>query len=198
MAQTAVAKGLITATDAARLTDERKFALILEAGFSTRDTVSHISGRGVGLDVVNAAVTSLKGQLDIHSESGLGMRFTLRLPGLIARERGLRVTTAGRQFVLPMNAMERTLFFRREDLAEVDGETCLRVDGQAIPVRELSAVLGLTAVTTTAPDLWHALILTHGKSRVALVVDAIGHEDEIVIKPLRAPLLSAPNIKGAT
>ncbi len=198
VAAAAIAKGICTAQEAALFSDREKTALILEPGFSTRDTVSAISGRGVGMDVVNAAIIALKGTLDIDSRPGQGTRFVMRVPGLLARERGLRVTAAGQEFVLPMNAMECTIYFHRDDLSEVDGETCVRVDGHATPVRELAAVLGLAPQNAKPTRAWHALVLASGKNRVALVVDGIGQEDEIVIKPLRKPLVSAANIKGAT
>lgn len=92
-----------------------------------------------------------KGTLDIDSRPAQGARFVMRVPGLLARERGLRVTAAGQEFVLPMNAMECTIYFHRDDLSEVGGETCVRVDGHATPVRELAAVLGLAPPKRRSP-----------------------------------------------
>jgi two-component system, chemotaxis family, sensor kinase CheA len=196
----AVAKGIVAQEESAALDDEARIRLILEPGFSTRDTVSHISGRGIGMDVVHTEIVGLNGSVGIHSEIGRGTRFALRVPGLLARDRGMRVSVAGSQFVLPMNSVERTLGFGLVDIFDVDGEVCIRVEGEAVPLRELSAVLGLEAPAAAAQrrDRWHALVLVHGRHRVALVVDDLGHEDEIVVKPLRAPLVSVANVRGAT
>lgn len=204
VAAAAILKGVTTA-EAVALQDERqKIRLILEPGFSTRETVSRVSGRGVGLDVVNAAVLALKGSVEIDTclraspGRAQGTQFVLRLPGLLTRERGLWVTAAGREFVMPMNSLEHTVYFRRQDLREVDGETCIHIASRAIPLRQLAMALGLRRAVLQDAHAWYALILAYGAHRVAIVVDTIGREDDIVIKPLPPPLLSVANVRGTT
>ncbi len=176
---------------------EALLQLIFEPGFSTREQVTDISGRGVGLNVVQTAIRQLGGTIQIDTQPGQGTTFTLDVPLTLATIRALLVETAGEMIAFPALAVRGLLRIRAKDLVQVEGRTLLRWQEQAIPLLLLDGILGLRAETT--PRSTRPAVITGNNGRqVALAVDRVLDEAEIVVQPLEGVLSKSPYFSAAT
>ncbi|GMT97429.1 hybrid sensor histidine kinase/response regulator [Corallococcus caeni] len=189
-------RGLLTAEEAARLNDNQVRDLIFSEGFSTRSDVTDTSGRGVGLDAVRATVESLQGRIEVASTRGQGTRFVLTLPVDLGSSPVLMVR-ALEQFVgLPMLAVESTQLARPDMLRVGKRRTHLEYQGQLLPVVDLGARLGLRASSPPAEGQ-PLLIVQSGGKRVALGVDAVVGDRDLVIRPLPSEVRDVAAWQGA-
>ncbi|NOK16120.1 hybrid sensor histidine kinase/response regulator [Corallococcus carmarthensis] len=189
-------RGLVTAEEAARLNDNQVRDLIFSAGFSTRSDVTDTSGRGVGLDAVRATVESLQGRIEVSSTRGQGTRFVLTLPVDLGSSPVLMVR-ALEQFVgLPMLAVESTQLARPDMLRVGKRRAHLEYQGQLLPVVDLGARLGLRASSPPAEGQ-PLLIVQSGGKRVALGVDAVVGDRDLVIRPLPSEVRDVASWQGA-
>jgi two-component system, chemotaxis family, sensor kinase CheA len=159
--------------------------VLARAGFSTASEVTDVAGRGVGLDAVKSQVESLGGNLEISSEAGRGTTVALLLPLTLAMLRVLLVERGGRAFGLPLSSVEEVV--RVEDTLSLSGKTALEVRGRSIPLADLAMIIGDSA--PKLPERPPALIVSSTGRRVAVVVDGMVGEQEVVVKSL-GPLLS--------
>jgi two-component system chemotaxis sensor kinase CheA len=197
----AAERGLATDADLAVMHDRDVLRLIFLPGFSTRGDVTAVSGRGVGLDVVARNVERLGGRVDVESQPDAWTRFTVTLPLTLATTRALLVEAGAALYALPTAAVEQVL--RPKQLGSIGGRPMLEYDGTAIPVVALSSLFGgggsaskTPATSTTAtPTL---VLVGTGQQRVALLIDRVVGEQEIVVKPLPYPLMRVRHIAGAT
>ena len=197
----AVRKGLLTQEQGAALDENGAHALIFLAGFSSRETVSATSGRGVGLDVVREHVERLHGTVDVTSQPGHGTRFTLDLPLTLATTRALLVEQSGQTYAVPTTLVERSGRIEHERLEPIQGRLTLTLDGRTLPAIELCDVLGLApaAANRQARTVWRQyFVVAQAGRRVALLVDALAGEQEIVVKSLAWPLRRVRNVAGTT
>jgi two-component system, chemotaxis family, sensor kinase CheA len=195
----AAERGLATEADLAVMHDRDVLRLIFLPGFSTRSDVSEVSGRGVGLDVVARNVERLGGRVDVESDRASGTRFTVTLPLTLATTRALLVESGDALYALPTAAVEQVL--RPERLGSIGGRPMLEYDGTAIPVVALAKLFGTTSSTKTnaATGAPPTLVLVgSGLQRVALLIDRVVGEQEIVVKPLPYPVVRVRHIAGAT
>ena len=193
----AVEKGIIAAD--AQLSKEEIDNLIFAAGFSTAQSVSNISGRGVGMDVVRQNVKELGGRITIESEDGHGTAFTLTLPLTLAISDGMIVRVGDQVLVVPLAHVMESL---RPAPDEVQGmgtqRRMLKVRGRFIPVVSLHETLG-AAGTPVEPDKGVLIIVdTESAGRAALLVDAISDQRQFVIKSLDGNFRSVEGVAGAT
>ncbi|MGE6758096.1 hybrid sensor histidine kinase/response regulator [Corallococcus interemptor] len=189
-------RGLITAEEAARLNDNQVRDLIFSEGFSTRSDVTDTSGRGVGLDAVRATVESLQGRIEVSSTRGQGTRFVLTLPVDLGSSPVLMVR-ALEQFVgLPMLAVESTQLARPDMLRVGKRRTHMEYQGQLLPVIDLGARLGLRA-SSPPTEGQPLLIVQSGGKRVALGVDAVVGDRDLVIRPLPSEVREVAAWQGA-
>ncbi|RKH65160.1 hybrid sensor histidine kinase/response regulator [Corallococcus aberystwythensis] len=189
-------RGLVTAEEAARLNDNQVRDLIFSAGFSTRSDVTDTSGRGVGLDAVRDTVEGLQGRIEVSSTRGQGTRFVLTLPVDLGSSPVLMVR-ALEQFVgLPMLAVESTQLARPDMLRVGKRRTHLEYQGQLMPVVDLGARLGLRASSPPAEGQ-PLLIVQSGGKRVALGVDAVVGDRDLVIRPLPSEVREVAAWQGA-
>ena len=142
---TAVRRGLLGAEAAAQLTDAQAARLVFQPGFSTRESVTSISGRGVGLDVVQSTATRLQGAVHIHFTPGQGTRFTVDLPLTLAAALGLLVRTGTSVVALPSDAVKRVLRLPPADVGTVAGRVLVKVDQEQLPFHTLSEAIGMRA-----------------------------------------------------
>ena len=185
------AMGLAVPADAAA-----HLRLVFHPGLSTAARVSEISGRGVGLDVVNGELEALHGRLELRSEPGRGTTFRLSLPVSLSTFRVLVVEAAGRAFGLVTSSVERVLRVSPRDLTVVqDRPMLMRADG-SLQVAQLAGVLGLTS-RAAPPERQPLVIVAAGDDRCAIAVDALVAELEIVLKPLGPRLAGVPGVAGA-
>ena len=194
----AAARGLVPEAELADLPDDSTWRLLFLPGFTSRPDAGPVSGRGVGLDVVARNVERLGGRVDVHSTLGRSTRFVLTLPLTLATTRALLVDVGGAPYALPASAVERVV--RPERVGEVGGRAALVQDGEVLPVAALGALIGLpaggpAARAAAAPTL---VLVVSGAQRLAVLVDRVVTEQEIVVKPLGFPLLRVSGIAGAT
>jgi two-component system chemotaxis sensor kinase CheA len=192
----AIERGLITAEQAQKLGRRELLMLACLPGVSTATNVSDLSGRGVGMDAVKRAVESVGGTLEIESDPGLGTRFTLRLPLTVAVINVLLVEVGEEIFGLPLTKVVSALELSTDELFTSQGAEMLSYGGQLLPVHRLSPLLGVPegALTSLKPYL----VVDGESSRVALQVDRLIGQEEVVLKPLTRPLDLVPGLSGVT
>ena len=194
--ESAITKGLIAAD--AVLSDDEIDNLIFLPGFSTAATISDISGRGVGMDVVRRSIQALGGRIAITSRPGLGSTFTLSLPLTLAVLDGMVVTVASQTLIVPLTAIIETLQPRQAAIHDLgEGARVLNIRGTYIPLLCVGSILGWTESGTT-PASVALLVECDGGSRAALLVDAIQGQQQVVIKSLEANYRQVPGVAAAT
>ncbi|NMO22848.1 response regulator [Pyxidicoccus fallax] len=189
-------RGVVTAEETARLNDNQVRDLIFRAGFSTRTDVTDTSGRGVGLDAVRASVEALQGRIEVASTPGQGTRFMLTLPVDLGSSPVLVVRVLEQLVGLPMLAVEATQLARADALRLGKRRAHMEYQGQLLPVVDLGARLGLRALTPPAEGQ-PLLIVQSGGKRVALAVDAVVGDRDLVIRPLPSEVRDVPAWQGA-
>jgi two-component system chemotaxis sensor kinase CheA len=196
--QRAVARGLITAEQAAVLDDAGATELIFHRGFSTRQIVTETSGRGVGMDVAREHVERLGGSVKVESTPGQGTQFVLTVPLTLATTRAVVVEQGGQVCAIPSAGVERMGRVRESDVLRLEGRRAVSIEGRAVPLVELGSVL------ERAPSAAHPagvarpyLVLRQGDRRVAVLADRLVDEQEIVVKSLGWPLRRVRNVGGA-
>jgi chemosensory pili system protein ChpA (sensor histidine kinase/response regulator) len=192
----AVSLGL-AAADAA-LSDEQAAELIFAPGFSTADTLTELAGRGVGMDVVRSEAQALGGRVTIDTESGRGTRFTIRLPLTLAVTQVVLVASAGKTYALPSTLVEQVLQVREPELTAAADAGTLEVGGQLLPYHYLPALLGEGERFEPGQRSRPVLALHSAGERIALQVDEVLGNREVVIKNLGPQLARVPGIAGAT
>jgi len=191
----AVERGWLSEEQAAALSDDDALRLIFRPGFSTKEQVSEVSGRGVGMDVVRNALEQIGGTVDIQSTVGGGTTVTLRLPLTLAIIPALLVRVAGRLFALPMHSVAEVLDLRRETVQVIgQGERVLMLRGEPLPLWSLAHLLG----AANGEKEGIAVIVRQRDRGVAVSVEGVEGKDEIVIKPLGFPLHTLRTFLGAT
>ena len=192
----AVQKGLLSQTQAEGLSDRETLLLVCRPGFSTAEAVTETSGRGVGMDVVKAAVENLGGNLEIESEPQCGTCFRLKLPLSIAIVKLILVSCAGMPIALPVTRVQHILELPQAQIAQQDGNVGFLLDGAQVPIVSLAGLLGRPEEES---GLEACIVLTEWQGRpLGLRVDGfIGHRDAFV-KALGFPFDRMPGLSGAT
>jgi two-component system chemotaxis sensor kinase CheA len=177
------------------MTEEELLGLTFQAGLSTMQFVTDVSGRGVGLDVVRTNVESAHGHVEVRSESGVGTEFRIIVPITTAVLRCLLVEAGGQSFALPFHRVLLSKAYEPAVVTHAEGRPVIRVDGQAIPVQVLAENLGLSAGRVTKGPL---VVLTDTARRHAFQVDRLIGQRDVVIKALNPLLPHLPAVAGAS
>ena len=192
----AVEKGIIGAD--AQLSNEEIDQLICAPGFSTADTISNISGRGVGMDVVRSNVEALGGRVEIHSVPGEGTTFTMILPLTLAILDGMIVRLAGQRFVLPLAHVLETVQPEPGQVKRTSPDSeVIDMRGEYVPVKRATEIFGLND-DRAIEDSLVVIVENEGSGKVGLVVDTIDDRREVVIKSLDQNLHPIRGLGGAT
>ncbi len=178
--------------------DSAVWMLIYEAGFSTAEVITDVSGRGVGMDVVKRNIAELGGRVEIDSAEGFGTRTTIRLPLTLAILDGLSVSVGGQTFIAPLGSIVESLQVNVEDLKSVSGQGhLLRVRGEYLPLISLHEVFNIkNAVTDFTKGI--VVIIETERKKTALMVDELLGQHQVVIKSLESNFRKVPGISGAT
>ncbi|MET0267251.1 MAG: chemotaxis protein CheA [Duganella sp.] len=184
----AVERGLVDPER--KLTDHEIYNLIFEAGFSTAEKVTNLSGRGVGMDVVKRNITALRGSVDVTSREGQGATVTVRLPLTLAIIDGFLVQVGASVFVIPLDTIEECIEFAAEP-----GQDYSNLRGQVLPFIRLRSLFRLGGAPTRRESI---VVLRFGNIRAGLVVDTLLGEFQTVIKPLSPIFSEVPCISGST
>ncbi len=179
--------------------DQEVTELIFEPGFSTADTLTELAGRGVGMDVVRSEAQALGGRVTVVSEPGQGARFTITLPLTLAVAQVVLVTAGGRTHALPSTLVERVEHVRALDLAAAIEAGTISLAGATLALHALPGLLGEDEEEQAASQRsTPVLVLNGGASRIALRVDEVLGNREVVVKNIGLQLSRVPGIAGAT
>ncbi len=195
--QIAVERGIIS--EDAQLSESEIDDLIFAPGFSTAATVSDVSGRGVGMDVVRRSIQALGGRITIASRPGLGTTFTLSLPLTLAVLDGMVVTVAGQTLVVPLSAIVETLQPKAADVHGLgENARVIGIRGSFIPLIDVGAVLGYREEEADPISSVAMMVETENQSQCALMVDGIIGQQQVVIKSLETNYGRVFGVAGAT
>ncbi|MEG2963552.1 MAG: chemotaxis protein CheW, partial [Janthinobacterium sp.] len=187
----------LLATDAP-LTDAQATELIFSPGFSTADSLTELAGRGVGMDIVRSEALALGGRVETLTQAGLGMRFTIHLPLTLAVTQVVLLAAHGKTYALPSVLVEQVLHLKGEQLEQVQAAGCIESHGQVLALHHLSSMLGETPVAQAVQRYAPVLLLRNGNDRLALQVDDVVGNREVVVKHVGPQLARIPGIAGAT
>jgi two-component system chemotaxis sensor kinase CheA len=191
----AIARGLLKGDEA--LSERDIVQLIFSQGFSTREAITEVSGRGVGLDVVLKSIERLNGLVEVETVQGVGTKFIIQLPLTLAIIAALLVEAGGRRYAVPLSSVVESVKFHPSEIRTINGREALRIRDRIVPLVRLTALFGLDPLPGAEPR--YAVVVGRGDKRVAMVVDKLRGQQEVVIKALD-PSLSGPAIgfAGAT
>ena len=198
LAAKAVEKGTITTSEAESMTTREKLNLIFKPGFSTAAEVTDVSGRGVGMDVVNTNVSRLNGVIDIDTKLGEGSRFTIKLPLTLAIVTGLKVSVWDENFIIPFSSIIETVQLQESDLTKVEDKWVIRFRDTVVNTLYLDDWFKIQAPDDSEEHQYYAVIVSVAQFRYALVVTGLEGQEEAVIKPLGQALGKIPGVAGGT
>ncbi|MBN1344763.1 MAG: chemotaxis protein CheA [Phycisphaerae bacterium] len=189
-----IERGLLTPED--QLSDSEAFALIMQAGFSTAEKVTDISGRGVGMDVVKRNIEKLRGKVEISSEKGKGSKFTIRLPLTLAIIDGMVVTVGEERFIIPTISIDQSMRPEKDQVVTVQkrGEM-LQVRGELCPLIRLDELFGIQTERLPVWERMVVIVVVDGR-RVGIVLDNLIGQQQIVIKSLGGQFRGVDGISG--
>lgn len=197
--QTALAQGLVSASEIATWDDEQLYRLAFSSGFSTSDMITDLSGRGLGLTIVQEKVERLGGQVMIESHPNEGTTFTLNLPTTLTTYRAVLVRATESVLAIPAQVVDRVLRLPVQDLRTIENRLSLSLDGQLLPLWRLADILALPGQPPlVAEQQVQAVILNVGEAPFALLVDEVIGDQEITLKSLGRQLKRVRNVLGAT
>jgi two-component system chemotaxis sensor kinase CheA len=196
----AIGKGVIDADFASRMTDNEAFNLIFAPGFSTKEEISDISGRGVGMDVVKTKITQLNGSINIESQRGTGTTLEIKVPLTLAILPTLMVLVEEQTFALPLACVNEIFHLDLSKTNIVDGQLTIIVRDKAIPLFYLESwlVKNPSSIADQRSGDGHVVIVQLGTQQIGFAVDSLIGQEEVVIKPLDALLQGTPGMAGAT
>jgi two-component system chemotaxis sensor kinase CheA len=195
----AVRSGLITEKEGAELTDAEAIWLIFRSGLSTSPVITEISGRGLGLAIVEDTVTRLGGYVTISSDRGKGTSIMMRVPVRLVTFRGVAVRLGSHVYVIPMQQVRQVLRVKPDTLIAQDGRSAIQLDNEMISVIRLSDILGVpyTIPVSDNDSQVSLVVIAYGAGQVACQVDEVIRVQEIVVRPLGSQLRRVKRIAGA-
>jgi two-component system, chemotaxis family, sensor kinase CheA len=178
------------------MSDSELLDTIFLPGLTTATSVTEISGRGIGMDVVKTNLTRLGGMIEMHSEIGVGTKFTITLPITLAIISALIVEIAGRIFAIPLSTIQEAIKLDRRAVRTMEGREILTLRGSTLPICRLANRFGFEHEPST--DRQFVVVVVHGSRRLGFVVDKLRGQQDIVIKSLAPSLKGTLGIAGAT
>ncbi len=192
----ALSKGLLDEEEAQALTDQEKERLIFQSGFTTSPHVSTVSGRGLGLAIVQEKINQVGGIVDVESVPGKKTSFFLTVPITLATFRGILVYVENRPFFLPLKEVERVMIPDASEITTIEGRTVLYLDNQTIPIALLGSLLGLSNGSPESKDARSLVLIKTPNRRFGLIVNQIGGAQEIVVRDLGPQLKDIRFVSG--
>jgi len=192
----AVERAIITEDEARRMTDDGAINLIFLPGFSTADSATELSGRGVGMDVVKTNISKLNGYVEVNTKRDGGTVFRISIPLTLAIIHALMVRGGGSQYAIPLAPVEEIVRVSRGDITDVMGQRVVLIRGRVHPLFELSDILGNGH--STESGFRYALVVSIGERRFCIAVDELLGQEEVVIKTIEGIDADSTYIIGAT
>nr|WP_249435675.1 chemotaxis protein CheA [Paenibacillus sp. Marseille-Q4541] len=194
----AISRGVVTEAESTDMTDEQVFQLLFAPGFSTAETISDISGRGVGLDVVKAKITSLGGNVTIHSVPGKGTNFSVQLPLTLSIISAMLIQLGSEKYAIPLSSIVETGIVKKEKIREIHGTKMITFRESLVPYVSLAEFFQVEGYSDAEEDEIEIVVIRKGDQLAALAVDDFIGQNEIVIKTLGKYLPVIQGISGAT
>jgi two-component system chemotaxis sensor kinase CheA len=212
----ALRRGIVTEADAREMSSKEILTLVFQPGFTTRDDVTALSGRGVGMDIVKTNISKLGGVVDISSEVGIGTKMTITLPITLAIISVLMLEVAGRTFCMPLASVEEAIVFDDAMIRTFEGREVMTQRGATLPIVRLAKLFHLegyrpgvwvneSAPTPKPPEVRpgrkaksYCVVAAVADRRVGFIVDRLVGQQDIVIKALGKSLKKASGLAGAT
>jgi two-component system chemotaxis sensor kinase CheA len=194
------AGGAVSESDLARMGQSDLMQLIFLPGFSTKEIVSTLSGRGVGLDIVRSHVERMHGRIEVESRAGQGCRFSISVPLSLMSTRNLLLRVGTSSYALPLDAVQRIITVAPHDVQTLEGRAALVLDGRPLPLVHLGDLLGGAPPDGSRLDTVRrlALVLGSGERQIASLVDDVLAEQELVTHRLPSPLQHVRFVAGAS
>lgn len=193
----AVKKGLISEEEMKQLGKDDLVSLIFFSGFSTSETVTDVSGRGVGMDAVRNSIEALHGSIEVFSEIGVMTRFEMRLPLTLAIITTMLIKSAGQLYAIPVEVIRENVYLGSEEIKSISGNPVVNLRGEVIQLHTLSALLGFDNGAIHDGEC-SVVIVEASNRRAGLIVDNLIGQQEIMIKSLGSLLKGLKGIAGAT
>ena len=195
----AVTAGRVTADQAATMPEAQALALLFESGVSTSEILTRVSGRGLGMAIVRDTVEGFGGTVTVSSTLGQGTQFRLQLPLTVATYQGTLVEAEGQKFVLPTAGIDRVTRVRRDHIRTLENRETIVVADRPMSLVRLADILGLPGTgKTNHAEFLPVAVVRSGAACIALAVDQVLREQEILAKGLGPQLLHVPNVSGST
>lgn len=196
--QKAVQKDLITQAEADKMDPNEAIRLVFLPGFSTAETVTDVSGRGVGMDAVKTKIESLGGMVDVETKINEGSRFKIRLPLTLAIIQALLIKICEEIYAIPLGSIDSTINIKSSDIKTIQNQEVILLRGQIIPIVRLANVLSVPENCHNSQEDLFVVIVHMGDHRAGIMVDTLIGQQEIVIKSLGKLLAGIKVIAGAT
>ena len=198
----AVEKGLLTEEDAKKMSDEAATDIIFMPGFSTKDVATELSGRGVGMDVVQTNISLLNGYVEITTEKNVGTTFRICIPLTLAIIQSLMVEVSGAKYAIPLSPIEETLKVSKDEIDNITGQNVLVIRDRVCPLFELNTLLGIrgngNGEIDVESDHKYIVVISLGEKRFCIAVDKLLGQEEVVIKNLDGVDTTSSYVLGAT
>jgi two-component system chemotaxis sensor kinase CheA len=194
--QKAVEKGLISAEEAAGLSEEKTFDLMFLAGISTASKITDLSGRGVGLDIVHNNIQRINGSIQVESQRGVGSRFQIILPLTLAVVPALLVKVGGDIFAVPLVMITETFRLEPQAIQHVYQKPVTMLRESVLSLASLAEIFNMPQAQKNGGRMY-AVVVQSGRQRIGLIVDELVGEEDVVVKPLGALVGDLPGISSA-
>jgi two-component system chemotaxis sensor kinase CheA len=195
---TAVRRGFLAPETARDISRREALHQIFEPGFSTRETASELSGRGVGMDVVKTNISRLSGMIDVASQPGRGTRFAITLPVTLAIIQALVIQCSTETFCVPLNSVLESIMVEPSEVTTVEGHEVVTLRGRTLPLLHLAKIFRLPAIDRGEEPRLYVVVVGLAQHRVGIVVDELLGQRDVVIKSLGKALSQVPGVAGAT
>ncbi|WP_145408824.1 chemotaxis protein CheA [Paenibacillus xylanexedens] len=196
--KTAISRGVVTEEQGAKMSDDEVNQLLFAPGFSTADVISDISGRGVGLDVVKSKITSLGGNVTIHSTPGKGTNFSVQLPLTLSIIAAMLVRVGSEKYAIPLSSIVETAIVQREQVRNIHGNKMITFRESLIPYLSLNEVFSVPDFNDADEKETEIVVIRKGDRLAAVSVEEFIGQSEIVLKSMGTYLPAIEGISGAT
>ena len=194
--QKAVERGILHPNKS--LTDVEAFQLVFAPGFSTSKTISSVSGRGVGLDVVKTHIEKLNGTVTVESEPNVGTRFIIKLPLTLAIIQGLLIRVGDEVYSIPITSVIESHRVKPDEINRIDNYEVFNVRDEVCSLLRLNRLFGIASAETDDDGYNYIVVVGTEEKKVGLMVDSLIGEEAVVIKPLKDQFTNSPGIAGAS
>lgn len=196
--QKAVEKGFATLEAAESMSKEQLANFIFYPGFSTGDSVTELSGRGLGLDIVHTKISQLNGRIDVYSEENKGTVVTMELPTTMATMKAFIIMENNQLFAVPAGSIQTVLRIGQDEIKNRDNRFYFIYNGEAIPICSLSSIFGNKKDEKEKEDKYTIMVLKSENITTGIIIQKLIGDEEILHKKLPEPMLRVKNISGIT